>query len=172
MDDIDPGHARRPGTTAGFADLARVLVVRLGPGEDVLPALEQVLHDARITDGVIVSAVASLQRASIRNIHRFPDVFPITSGDRKTTTVPGPLEILAMQGNVHTREDGELVIHAHLEFSLGTPAGVTYGGHLIEDTIVGTTCELYIAELTGLDVRRRLDPNTQAYEVAVDPPQR
>ncbi len=170
MDDAVPRHARRAGTTAGFADLARVLVIRLGPGEDVLPAMEQVLRDAGITDGVIVSGVASLEHASIRNIHRFPDPFPITPADRTTTTVPGPLEILAMQGNVHTREDGELVIHAHLEFSLGTPAGVTYGGHLIEDTIVGTTCELYVAELTGLDVRRRLDPNTQAYEIAVDTP--
>lgn len=163
-------HGRRPGTTAGLAEFGRVLVIRLGPGEDVLPATERLLLDAGISSAVIFSGVASLEHASIRNIHRFPERFPITPDDRTHTTVPGPLEILAMQGNVAPKEDGGLVIHCHLEFSLGAPAGVTYGGHLIDNTIVGTTCELYVAELTGLAVRRQLDENTQALEITVDPP--
>lgn len=164
----DTLHARRAGTNAGLADVGRVLVIRLGPGEDVLPAMEQLLRDAGISNAMILSGVASLEHASIRNIRRFPDTFPITPDDRNTTTVQGPLEIVAMQGNVVPTDAGDLVIHCHVEFSLGAPAGVTYGGHLIEDTIVGTTCELYIAELTGIDVRRRLDPNTQALEIVVD----
>jgi predicted DNA-binding protein with PD1-like motif len=163
-------HGRRPGTTAGIANLGRVLVIRLGPGEDVLPAMKQLLLDAGLTAGVILGGVASLEHASIRNIHRFPDTFPITTDDRAITTVPGPLEILAMQGNVAPKDDGGIVIHCHLEFSLGAPAGVTYGGHLIDDTIVGTTCELYIAELTDLGISRKLDENTQALEIAVDQP--
>lgn len=167
--DADHAHGRRPGTTAGLAEFGRVLVIRMGPGEDVLPAMKRLLLDAGISSAVILGGVASLEHASIRNINRFPEQLPITSRDRTLTTVPGPLEILAMQGNVAVKNDGSLVIHCHLEFSLGAPAGVTYGGHLIGNTIVGTTCEVYIAELRALEVRRELDERTQALEITLDP---
>jgi uncharacterized protein len=170
MSEAQHGHARRPGTNAGFAELGRVLVVRLGPGEDVLPAMAQVLEDSGMDTGVILGGVASLEHASVRNIWRFPASFPITPEDRKMTTVPGPIEILALQGNFAPKENGEVVIHAHVEFSVGAPPAVTYGGHLVENTIVGTTCELYLAELTGMGIARTLDPNTQALEIEVDAP--
>lgn len=158
-------HGRRPGTQVGAARFARVLTIRLGPGEDLLPAMERILDDEGVQHGTILSGVASLHHASVRNILRFPDAWPITTDDRRATTIPGPLEILAMQGNVARRDDGSLVIHCHLEVSVGAPPAVTYGGHLIEDTIVGTTCELYIAELEGLDVRRVPDADTKADEL-------
>lgn len=165
--DVEPG--RRPGTRAGLGSFGRVLVIRLGPGEDVLPAMERLLLAAELTSGAIVSGVASLHHASVRNIVRFPDEWPIQTGDRTKTTVAGPLEILAMQGNVAPTPDGGIFIHCHVEFSVGAPAAVTYGGHLIEDTIVGTTCEIYIAELRGLDVRRIHDPETKTLELDMDP---
>jgi uncharacterized protein len=165
--DMAPG--RLPGTRAGVGSFGRVLVIRLGPGEDVLPAMERLLLDADLTNGAIVSGVASLQHASVRNIFRFPEQWPIQPDMRKQTTVPGPLEILAMQGNVAPKPDGGLFIHCHVGFSVGAPPAATYGGHLIEDTIVGTTCELYIAELRGIDVRRVHDPETQTLELDMDP---
>ncbi|MGH3454078.1 MAG: hypothetical protein ACRDP2_06650, partial [Nocardioidaceae bacterium] len=91
--DVEPG--RRPGTRAGLGSFGRVLVVRLCPGEDVLPAMERLLLDAKLTSGAILSGVASLQHASVRNIVRFPEEWPIQTGDRTKTTVAGPLEILA-----------------------------------------------------------------------------
>lgn len=169
MDVDQVSHARRPGTRAGIGRFGRVLVIRLGPGEDVLPAMQRFLDDAELTNGVILSGVASLRHASVRNIFRFPEQWPITADMRKQTTIPGPLEVLAMQGNVAPKEDGGLFIHCHLEFSLGAPAGVTYGGHLIENTIVGTTCELFIAEVVDLDVRRVHDEDTRTLEIAMDP---
>lgn len=164
-----PEHGRLPGTQAGLAGLDRVLVVRLGPGEDVLPAMERLLLDAAMPTGVILGGVASLQHASVRNIRSFPDAWPIRDEDRTATTVPGPLEVLAMQGNVATRAEGGLVIHCHISFSVGAPPAVTYGGHLIENTIVATTCEVYVAGLTDLDVRRELDDETRSHEIAVRP---
>jgi uncharacterized protein len=162
-------HGRKPGTRAGIARFGRVLVIRLGPGEDVLPAMERLLLDAGLRNGVILSGVASLQHASVRNIFHFPEDWPIKDDMRKKSTIPGPLEILAMQGNAAPKPEGGLFIHCHVEFSLGAPAAVTYGGHLIENTIVGTTCELYIAELDELDVRRVPDETTKALEIDMQP---
>lgn len=161
-----PGH--RPGTQVGTARFARVLTIRLGPDEDVLPAMAAILDEHEIDHGVILGGVASLHHLTVRNIHRFPEHWPITTDDRRVTTVPGPLEILGMQGNVARRRDGDLVIHCHLDVSVGTPATVTYGGHVVENTIVATTCELYIAELEGTDVRRVRDEVTQADELHVE----
>lgn len=167
MHEPDQLHGRRPGTVAGVGRLGRILVVRLGPGEDLLLAMARLLADAGIETGILLGGVASLARATVRNIHRFPDRFPVTGEDRHVTTVAGPLEVISLQGNVVPGEDGAPVIHCHVEFSVGTPPAVTYGGHLVEGTIVGTTGELFVAELTGLDVRRRLDPVTLAPEIAV-----
>jgi predicted DNA-binding protein with PD1-like motif len=164
----DPG--RNPRTRAGLARFGRVLVVRLAPGEDVLPALSQLLDDAGIASGVILSGVASLEHASVRNITRFPNRWPIRPDDRTRTRIPGPLEVLAMQGNVAPAPDGSRVIHCHADFSVGAPPAVTYGGHLMEDTIVGTTCELAVAELTGAAVRRVHDDETRTLELDVAPP--
>ena len=173
MDAAEIQPARRPGTRAGLARFGRVLVMRLGPGEDVLPAMEQLLRDADLTSGVILSGVASLRHASVRNIVRFPDQWPIQADMRRQTTVPGPLEILAMQGNVaptpNAGKGAGFVIHCHVEFSVGAPPAVTYGGHLVDNTIVATTCELYVAELTDLDMRRVHDEQTQTLEISMSP---
>lgn len=166
----EPG--RYAGTRAGIGRLSRVLVARLGPDEDILPATQELLLDAGITTAVILSGVASLQQATVRNIHRFPDRWPINPGDRRVTTIAGPLEVLAMQGNVAPGADGALLIHCHLCFSVGAPPAVTYGGHLVGGTIVATTCELFVAEVMGLAVRRPIDEVTMAPEITVDPPLR
>lgn len=161
----DQPHGRREGSRAVSGAFGRVLAIRLGPGEDLLPAMEHLLLDAGLEQGVILSGVASLHHMTIRNIHRFPPEWPITSEDRRITTIAGPLEVLAMQGNVAPGDDG-LVIHCHLDVSTGAPPGTTFGGHLVPNTIVATTCELFIAELIGLEMRRSQDTHTQAAEIA------
>jgi predicted DNA-binding protein with PD1-like motif len=175
MSTVDSGDAatfepgRAPGTNAGFGAFGRVLVVRLGPGEDVLLAMTRILERAGLRAGVILSGVASLTQLTVRTIVRLPDVPPITPADRRITTVPGPLEVLAMQGNVAWTEAGDLFIHCHLDASVGEPATNTYGGHLVDGTIVATTMELVIAEVVDLDVRRAIDPATAAPEIVVSP---
>lgn len=166
----DAAHGRRDGTRAELGTLGRVLAIRLGPGEDLLPAMARLLDDAGIEQAVILSGVASLHHLTVRNIHRFPPSWPITTSDRTVTTIPGPLEVLAMQGNVCPGPDGELVIHCHLDVSVGAPPATTFGGHVVEDTIVATTCELFVAELTDLRMHRVPDAHTQAPEIAWDPP--
>lgn len=159
--------APKPGTHAATGRPGRVVVARLGPGEDIVPALERLVCDEGIGAGAIVSGVASLHRATVRNIHRYPEEWPIGPDDRRVTTVPGPLEVLAMQGNFVPAEDGGVAIHCHMAFSMGSPPAVTYGGHVVEGTIVATTCELFLAEVVDVAVRRVVDGVTKAAEISV-----
>jgi uncharacterized protein len=161
--------AWNPRTRAGMGGFGRVLAIRLAPGEDVLPSMHQMLLASGITQAVILSGVASLQHATVRNIHNFPASWPIRPEDRHTTRIEGPLEILAMQGNVAADPDGKLIIHCHLEFSVGEPASHTFGGHLLDDTIVGTAGEIFIAELVDVALVRAWDDETQTFELDVEP---
>lgn len=167
MTAAEPGHL--PGTHAGIGRPGRLAVIRLGPGEDLLPAMERLVRDQGLGSGAIVSGVASLRHATVRNIHRYPAEWPIGPDDRRVTTVPGPLEVLAMQGNFVVDGEGAVVIHCHLNFSAGSPPAVTYGGHVVEGTIVATTCELFLAEVAGLAIRRVADEVTRAAEMRADP---
>ncbi len=158
-----------PGTCAALGNTGRVLAVRMGPGEDVLDAMTRIVERAGIRAGIIISGVASLTQLTVRNIHRIPTEPPITTADRHVTTVPGPLEVLSVQGNLAWTPEGELIVHCHLDASVGDPATHTFGGHLVEGTIVATTLELFILEVTGASIERVVDPATGTPELAIAP---
>lgn len=157
-------------TSAGLAPPGRVLVVRLGPGQDLLGGLTDALDRAGLARGILLGGVASLTRMTVRTIVRFPQQPPITPADRVVTTVEGPLELMSLQGNVVPDEAGATVVHAHVVASLGSPVATEVrGGHLVEGTVVATTAELAIAELLDPTLLRRFDPATRAAEIAVGP---
>lgn len=43
--------------------------------------------------------------------------------------------------------------------------GLAYGGHLTEGTIIMSLAEIAVAEITGLSMVRRLDPESKAPEI-------
>lgn len=158
-----------PGTRSGLGRFGRVLVIRLGPGEDLLGGLDREVAASGIGAGVILSGLASLHHLRVRNITRFPERWPITPDMREVTTIPGPLEVLSMQGTLTPTPDGGSFTHCHVEVSLGSPPAATHGGHLIEGTTVATTAEIVVAELVDLAVARIHDPETEALEIDVTP---
>jgi predicted DNA-binding protein with PD1-like motif len=147
--------------------LGRVVAFRLPPGADVLQSIAEVAQREGIDSGLILSGAASLNRAVLRNVRTHPPTFPITNEHRSFTPKDGPLELLAISGNIARREDGELVIHGHITISTGD--GRAYGGHLVEGAIIFSTGEFTIAELEGMRLERPLDPETRAYELAPRP---
>lgn len=134
----------------------------------MLPALTAILEHERVSGAVIVSAVASLRRATLRNITRFPEEWPITADCREVTKLAEPLEIISLQGNAACTVDGRMSLHLHVCLSRGHPPGSTFSGHLLEDSIVATTCELAIVEASGLTIRRELDAVTGAPELVIE----
>lgn len=147
--------------------LGRVVAFRLLPGADVLNSLVQVAEREGIGSGIILGGAASLRRATLRNVKSYPPAFPITDEFRSFTTLEGPLELLSISGNISRREDGKLVIHAHIAVSAGD--GRAYGGHLVEGAIIFSTGEFFIGELEGIKLERPLDPETRAYELVPRP---
>lgn len=155
------------GIRYGIGGLGRVFVLRLGPGRDILRSLAWFAREQGIRAGVILSGVASLRRATLRNVASAPEPFPITDANRVYTPKDEVLELVSLAGNIAQRGD-EVVVHAHFTVSSGSEPGLAYGGHLIEGCEVLSTGEIVIAEIEGTPVTRRIDPETKAAEIYFD----
>lgn len=127
----------------------RVVVMNLQRGEKVLEGVREKLKEIGIRDAVILSAIGSLQQAVF---HR------VTGMEREPVdefiTLTQPMELASIQGVVI---DGEP--HFHMVIS---DLEKTYTGHLEEDTTVVYLCELSLAEIKGLNLKRVKDENNIA----------
>ncbi len=127
---------------AATGSAGAVHVLRLGPGEDLRPVLERWARDNRIEAASVVSAVGSLTVAHIRYGGRADGI--ITTGD---------LEVCALSGT--------LSMHGlHLHVSIADRDGRTLGGHLLPGSLVRTTLELVVQEVSGVRMLRTPDPAT------------
>lgn len=109
----------------------RTLCQRLRPQEELFSSIEKLLHNNNVNAGVLLSLVGSVTEASLR-----------FAADDKATIVSGPLEIVSATGVV--AKSG-----CHIHISLSDSTGKTTGGHLMPGSIVYTTIELVILDLSS-----------------------
>jgi len=121
------------------ADLGRVMVVRLNPGDDLLRSLTEAVRENGIRSGVILNGIGSLSHYHVHVV--------------KTTQLPpgdvffegeGPFDILNVNGFIL---DGR--VHAHIAFSNTEKA---MGGHLEEGCRVLTFSVLTLAEVPDVSL--------------------
>jgi predicted DNA-binding protein with PD1-like motif len=125
--------------------LGKVVVLRCDRGEDLLNTIESVAKESGIRNGVIVSAIGTLERC---RMHR------VTSKDTlpkdEQFEVDGPLEVNSVDGII---ADGKL--HAHISVSDGKG---THGGHLEPGSPVLYLAEIVLAEVVGVSFKREFNP--------------
>jgi uncharacterized protein len=139
--------------------------MRLAPGDDILPTMIYIAKKCGINQAVIVGGAASLSEAHIRNVRKYPESFPITDDVRIFTQLDGPLELLSLSGNISRLENDEPYIHCHAAISVGKPDALAVGGHVLPGTVVYSTAELSLVEITGCSILRRDDPETHVPEI-------
>ena len=152
----------------GKGGLGRIVVMRLAPGCDLKKSLEEIAKSENLQSGLVLSGAASLSQVTLRNVRLFPDEFPIMDRNRIYTPKKEPLELLSLSGNI-SRKDDEVHVHCHVTVSSGLDDGKAYGGHLAEDCVVFSYCEVVIAEITGLKMKRDIDPETHGPELFFEP---
>jgi predicted DNA-binding protein with PD1-like motif len=123
-----------------IANVNRIVMVRLNPGEDLLHGLQEATKEAGIRNGAILSGAGSLSAYHCHVV--------------ETTNLPpgniffrdeGAFDILTLTGIIN---DGR--VHAHITFSDDKQA---MGGHLEEGTRVLTFAIAAIAELPGVNLQ-------------------
>ena len=133
--------------------LSRVIAVRLRPGTDVLKGLEEACRRAGINNGVILSAIGSLDSPCFCNPVELPTRAGFGYGE--TLHLTGPIELTNASGIICHDDEGVTNLHVHVTMS--DRHGNAHGGHLVEGTKVLLTTDVVIAEIKGLVMGRKFD---------------
>jgi predicted DNA-binding protein with PD1-like motif len=124
------------------AESGQEIIVRLQSGEDFFESLSS-LH---LTAGALVCGIGMLKDVTLAFW---------TGKEYKEHRVPGPAELLSLQGNFSLR-NGKSHVHCHAV--LGLEDGSTVGGHLSKATVHETN-EIYIKKFSGIVMERKKEPS-------------
>ena len=145
--------------------VGRVVVARIKNGCDLMRTLQKAVEKEGLEAAVILSGVGLLSGVKLRNCKTLPDTFPITDRNRSFTSFQKPFEILGISGNVSIVE-GKQLVHAHLTLSYVEEEKIrVIGGHLIEGCTVFGFAEVFIMELTGIEMLKKLDEETKTLQL-------
>ena len=133
--------------------LGRVIAVRLKPGTDVLLGLQEACERNGINNGVILSAIGSLQDPHFCNPVELPTKAGYGYGE--TLHLTGPIELTSASGIICHDDEGNTNLHVHMKVT--DRHGNAHGGHLVEGTKVLLTVDVILAEIEGLVMGRKFD---------------
>ena len=133
--------------------LGRLIALRLKPGTDVLLGLQEACERNGINNGVILSAIGSLNGVQYCN----PVELPTKAGYGycEFLHLTGPIELTNASGIICHDDEGNTNLHVHI--SLSDRHGNAHGGHLVEGTKVLLTVDVILAEIEGLVMGRKFD---------------
>jgi uncharacterized protein len=146
---IGTDRADNDGTKVSSSN-ARLWVIRLHPGDDLVDSIMEFARDHSIDAGGIVTCVGSLSRARLRYANQ---------SDYDNLDLKGAhFEIVSLVGTFSTAD-------YHLHLSLANERGEVFGGHASTGNKVHTTAEVLIVEGLTWEFRRERDPNTTYKEL-------
>ncbi len=128
----------------------KIHAIRLTPGQDLKKSIVELCLQKNIGAACIISAVGSLQQLHLRLAN--------SSGQFKKIE---KFEILSLNGTVSKAG-------VHLHMAVANEKGDVHGGHLLDDNIVFTTCELVLIEIEQMFFKRAEDPITGFKELKIE----
>lgn len=123
----------------------KVTAIRLTPHQDLKKALSDFAVKSKIKAGFVITCVGSLEQVNLR-----------FANQETGKLMRGHFEILSLVG---TFSDSS----AHIHVSVADSTGQTWGGHLLNETLIYTTAELVLGELTEVEFERIVD-STYGYQ--------
>ncbi len=127
---------------------ARWFALRLRPGQDLRLELQRFAKARGLRAGFVASCAGSLTRASIRYANQ-----------PQASVRDGHFEIVSLTGTIAAES-------MHLHASLSDSTGATFGGHLVDGSLVYTTAEIVVGELDGVEFAREPDSTFGYRELA------
>ena len=106
--------------------------IRLKKGDDLFLSIDRLCREKDIAAGVILSGVGCVTKGKIR------DASGVTVKE-----IDEPMEIVSLTGTCSLKRS-----HVHISFAKEDLSVI--GGHLVEGTLINTTCELVIGELEDM----------------------
>ncbi len=138
-------------------NIKRIVAIRLEPKMDVVEGIVSVCKEKNIKNGIILSAIGSLNGARFFDPVKLPEK-KAGYGYGEPIILQGPIELLSLSGMICNDND-EILTHFH--FSLSDENGKGYGGHVIEGNKVLFTVDIVLAEVGGIDMGRKFDSDLE-----------
>ena len=130
--------------------IGKIMVVHLGKGDDLLLSICKAAKENDIKDGILVSAIGSLRKATMHVITTTED-----ESTDKLIVIEKPIEIGAAQGLILNNEP-----HFHMCISYN---GSTCIGHMEQGCEVQYLAEVVIIEYRDMELDRKIDSNGISY---------
>lgn len=143
----------------------RVHALRLVPGDDVKRSILKFCADRALSSAWIITAVGSVRALHIRLANHSRKGFFASSSTSTNDILRATdqrFEIVSLVGTVAA--DGA---SCHLHVSCANAEGEVVGGHLLDDTVVFTTCEIVLGSSEDVRFDRVMDDVTGFDELVV-----
>ena len=125
-------------------NFGRIVIIHLEKGDCILESVNKELERLQIKNGILLSAIGSLKKATLHYIASTTD-----RALNKFLTIESPIELSSAQGLIINGEP-------HFHLTLSDPQHV-YTGHMENGCEVQYLAELAILELTDLNLTRKLN---------------
>jgi hypothetical protein len=135
-----------------YKKIGEVYYIRMDCDDEVIENILDVCRKESIPSAIF-SGIGGCGSATLQ-------VFIPETGVFETETIEGMLELVSLNGNVVSEEDGKLYHHTHALFSFKKDGqhGIA-GGHL-KATTVRYTAEIELRPTIGGTITRKFDPET------------
>ena len=139
-------------TSVDYKRFADTYYVRLDKGDEVISSILDICREEHI-GSAIYSGIGGCSEAQIQT-------FLPEAHEFETQTLSGMLELVSLNGNVVSSDEGELYHHTHAAFSYKKgDEHFLAAGHIKSITVL-YTAEIELRPVVGGTIRRRHDPET------------
>lgn len=131
-------------TNMNWSDV-KMTAIRLSPHQDLKQELIAFAKKRQFKAAFIATCVGSLEQMHVRY-----------ANEENGTLLKGHFEIVSLVGTFSDTS-------SHIHISASDSTGKTLGGHLLDNSLIYTTAEIVIGELTDLEFNRSTD-STYGYK--------
>lgn len=125
------------------------VALRLRPQQDLKLELDRYIEQHNLEAACVLTCVGSLTQAILRHANQ-----------PEGSLYQGHFEIVSLTGVMSVQG-------SHYHISIADSTGQTFGGHLLEGSLIYTTAEIVIGVLPQLQFRRELDQATGYPELVI-----
>ena len=126
--------------------------IRMDRGDEVICNLLEICRKESIPSAIF-SGIGGCQHAELQ-------VFIPETGSFETEVLEGMLELVSINGNVVTGDDGQLFHHTHALFSYKREGQHGMAAGHLKSTVVLYTAEIELRPTVGGFIGRKYDPET------------
>lgn len=130
-----------------------IVFATLETGDMLLECMRELIHEADIRNGVLMTGIGSLSKAHIHTVetndHPVKELF---------LDIPGPLEVTNFNGIIANYEP-------HVHITMMDPEGKFYGGHLENGCQILTLSEFSIMRIPDINLYRHIVPERSIYKL-------